>query len=164
MKSVRNSVQKAFVRHLGAGLLSLAVVLLSGAAVAAEAVPEEAAGDWISGSTLVTILTVICGGGGIAIGRQAGLRRGREEAERRVVSGKVDVPQPLTHEQSAYQAAQKENASDHTNIFGRISGLEQRVSAVEAKVDAKFESIKDQLTETNSMVRQLVERICKGRK
>ena len=74
------------------------------------------------------------------------------------------TPNPLSIEQTSYQASQKQNASDHANIFGRISGLEQRVSAVEAKADAKFESIKDQLTDTNNMVRQLVERICKGRK
>ena len=77
---------------------------------------------------------------------------------------KTAVPQPCVTEQTGYQAKMKENERDHENIFSRISTLEQRQAALSAKVDAKFDSISEQLRETKDMVRQLFERICKGKK
>ena len=46
------------------------------------------------------------------------------------------APNPLSIEQTAYQASQKENAKDHENLFGRVARLEQSVS----RIDAKFEA------------------------
>ena len=77
---------------------------------------------------------------------------------------KAELPQPLAVEQSNYQATMKANAKDHENLFGRIAKLEQAQAALAAKVDAKFDSISEQLRETKDMVRQLFERICKGKK
>ena len=74
------------------------------------------------------------------------------------------APNPLSIEQTAYQASQKENAKDHENLFGRVARLEQSVSRIDAKVDAKFDAITEQLKDTRGMVRQMFERICKGRK
>ena len=74
------------------------------------------------------------------------------------------APNPLSIEQTAYQASQKENAKDHENLFGRVARLEKSVSRIDAKVDAKFDAITEQLRETKDMVRQLFERIIGGAK
>jgi len=141
------------------------LALIIATAAAAADMTQPGSSDWISGSTLVTILTIICGGGGVMLGRQAGIRRGREEAERRLIEGelKANVPQPMTTEQSAYQAQCKDNAADHTNLFSRVSKLEQTVAALDAKMDATFNSIQRQLDSMNTMLSQLFERICKKR-
>ena len=77
---------------------------------------------------------------------------------------KTSVPQPCTVEQSRYQAKMKENEKDHENLFLRMSTLEKEHAALSAKVDAKFDAITEQLRETKDMVRQLFDRICKGKK
>ena len=77
---------------------------------------------------------------------------------------KTSVPQPCLTEQTGYQAAMKANEHDHENLFNRVAKLESRVEGISAKIDAKFEAITEQLRETKDMVRQLVERICKGKK
>lgn len=74
------------------------------------------------------------------------------------------VNDPLTIEQTAYQAKMKENDKAHENLFLSVRALEQKYSALSAKVDAKFDSITEQLRETKDMVRQLFDRICKGKK
>lgn len=73
-------------------------------------------------------------------------------------------PNPLSVEQTAYQAAMKDNAGDHANLFDRVRALEKQHAALDAKVDAKFDAISEQLRETKDMVRQLFERICNGRR
>ena len=74
------------------------------------------------------------------------------------------VNDPLTIEQTGYQAKMKENEKDHENLFLRMSSLEKEHAALSAKVDAKFDAITEQLRETKDMVRQLFDRICKGKK
>ena len=74
------------------------------------------------------------------------------------------VNDPLTVEQTGYQAKMKENEKDHENLFLRMSSLEKEHAALSAKVDAKFDAITEQLRETKDMVRQLFDRICKGKK
>ena len=71
---------------------------------------------------------------------------------------------PLHVEQSGYQAKMKENDKAHENLFLSVRSLEQKYAALNAKVDAKFDSISEQLRETKDMVRQLFDRICKGKK
>lgn len=71
------------------------------------------------------------------------------------------VPQPLSIEQTAYQAAMKENAKGHENLFARVSRLEQAQAALAARFDATINSINEQLHETKDMVRQLLEVVCK---
>ena len=73
-------------------------------------------------------------------------------------------PQPFITEQTSYQAKMKENEKDHENLFLRMSSLEKEHAALSAKVDAKFDAITEQLRETKDMVRQLFDRICKGKK
>ena len=77
---------------------------------------------------------------------------------------KTAVPQPCITEQTGYQAAMKANEHDHENLFSRVAKLESRVEGISAKIDAKFEAITEQLRETRDMVRQLFDRICKGKK
>ena len=74
------------------------------------------------------------------------------------------APNPLSIEQTAYQASQKENAKDHENLFLRMNALEKEHSALAAKVDARFDAITEQLRETKDMVRQLFDRICGGKR
>ena len=74
------------------------------------------------------------------------------------------VNDPLHVEQSGYQAKIKENEKDHENLFMSIRALEQKHSALAAKVDAKFDAITEQLRETKDMVRQLFDRICGGKR
>ena len=71
---------------------------------------------------------------------------------------------PVSIEQSAYQAKMKENDKDHENLFARVATVEQAVARIDAKVDAKFDSITEQLRETKDMVRQLFERIIGGKR
>lgn len=126
------------------------------ASTAATAVAESAqpgSSDWISGSTLIAIISAICGAGGVVGGRVWG-----ESSARKV---KAEIPQPCTFEQSAYQSSMKDNAHDHENMFSRIAALESKVSGIEAKIEAKFEALNQQMKETKDMVRQLFERICK---
>ena len=74
------------------------------------------------------------------------------------------VNDPLTIEQTGYQAKMKENEKDHENLFFSVRALEQKYSALSAKVDAKFDAITEQLRETKDMVRQLFDRICGGKR
>lgn len=74
------------------------------------------------------------------------------------------VNDPLTVEQTGYQAKMKENDKAHENLFARMAVVEQKLAAVSAKVDAKFDAISEQLRETKAMVTQLFDRICGGKK
>lgn len=77
---------------------------------------------------------------------------------------KTAIPQPCTVEQSGYQAKMKENDKAHENLFSRVAIVEQKLAAVDAKVDAKFSGLEKQLDGLTDMVRQLFERICGGKK
>jgi len=116
--------------------------------------------DWISGQTLIAVISAIFGGGGIVYGGWKG-RQAKEEAERRLVSGTVhaQIPQPLTQEQSANQASWKDNAHDHENLFNRMSKVEKDVARIEAKTDATFQFIQKQLDQLTNMTTQLFEKI-----
>ena len=90
---------------------------------------------WISGQTLVAILSAIFGGTGLAYGGWKG-RQAREEAERRRVEGEVkaNVPQPLSVElkerfvtRSEFEKHVAENRGDHENIFNRLSANDKNV-------------------------------------
>ena len=72
------------------------------------------------------------------------------------------VPQPLSIEQTAYQAAMKENAKEHSNLFARLNAVEKQLAELSGSTNAKLESLKEQLVETKAMVAQLFDRICKG--
>lgn len=72
------------------------------------------------------------------------------------------VPQPLSIEQTAYQAAMKENAKEHSNLFARLNAVEKQLAELSGSTNAKLESLKEQLVETKAMVSQLFDRICKG--
>lgn len=61
-------------------------------------------------------------------------------------------PDPLNIQQSSYQAWMKDNARDHENLFSRLSIVEQKVAAIDAKVEAKFEAISEQLKDIKMMI------------
>ena len=127
--------------------------------IAAAAATVETAGEssgWISGETLTTLISILAGAGGIVGGKMWG-----EKSARKV---KADIPQPCTVEQSSYQASMKENAADHNDLFTRVRTVETELAAMKATMAAKFDSMSSQLMETKEMVRQLFERVCKGRK
>ena len=127
--------------------------------IAAAAATVETAGEssgWISGDTLTTLISILAGAGGIVGGKRWG-----EKSARKV---KADIPQPCTVEQSSYQASMKENAADHNDLFTRVRTVETELAAMKATMAAKFDSMSSQLMETKEMVRQLFERVCKGRK
>ena len=42
------------------------------------------------------------------------------------------APNPLSIEQTAYQAAMKDNNRDHENLFSRMSSVEKDVAAIKA--------------------------------
>ena len=77
---------------------------------------------------------------------------------------KTAIPQPCTVEQSGYQAKMKENDKAHENLFNRMSAVEQKIAAVDARVDAKFSGLEKQLDGLTDMVRQLFDRICGGKR
>ena len=147
-------------------------MLMAAAAVAETAVtgaPETAGGGWISGDTLTTILSILAGAGGVVGGKLWGDRSAKRE-ERKIRAEIAEelkaklVNDPLHVEQSGYQAVMKENAADHNDLFTRLRTVETEIAAVKATMAAKFDSMSGQLMETKEMVRQLFDRICKGRK
>lgn len=124
--------------------MTLASIILAAAAAATDGDGIVAKGSLVVGSSVVTaIITYFTA---------------KRHAE------KTAIPQPCTVEQSGYQAKMKENDKAHENLFNRMSAVEKQLAAVDAKVDAKFDSITEQLRETKEMVRQLFDRICGGKR
>lgn len=137
-------------------MMLFATLLAAAAATAETAGASGASSGWISGDTLTTILSILAGAGGVVGGKMWG-----EKSAKRI---KADIPQPCTIEQSGYQAEMKANAADHADIFTRLRTVETEIAAVKATMTAKFDGLSSQLMETKDMVRQLFDRICKGRK
>ena len=138
------------------------------------AAAAETTGDLIPGKVIIGLFSAIfAAGGGIRIGGKGGESAAektwadKEQKIRAEIASELRakiVNDPLTVEQSSYQAAMKANEHDHENLFHRVAKLESKVEGIGAKVDAKFEAISEQLRETRDMVRQLFDRICKGKK
>lgn len=148
----------------------LVAVLILAAATAAAGASE----DLISGKVIIAIFSAIfAAGGGIWIGRKGGENAAEKDWEKREKDIRAEIANdlkmkivndPLSVEQTGYQASMKENAKAHENLFGRMAQLEQKHASLAAKVDAKFDAIAEQLRETRDMVRQLFDRICGGKK
>lgn len=135
-------------------------------AAAATVTPEVADSGWISGNTLTTILSILCGAGGIVGGKMWGDRstKKREDEIRAQIANELRaklVNDPLHVEQSGYQATMKANASDHADIFDRLRFLETEVASVKATITAKFDGLSAQIMETREIVRSLFDKICK---
>ena len=140
--------------------------------IAAAAAAET--GDLIPGKVIVALFSAIfAAGGGIWIGRKGGESAAektwadKEQKIRAEIASELRtkiVNDPMSIEQSSYQAAMKANEHDHENLFGHVAKLESKVEGIGAKVDAKFEAINEQLRETKEMVSKLFERIRKGKK
>lgn len=113
-------------------------------------------GGWISGDTLTTILTILCGAGGVVGGKIWG-----EKSAKKI---KADLKQPFEIEQSAYQATMKGNEKDHADIFNRLRVLEAEVAGIKATITAKFDGLSAQMMETREMVRSLYDKVCNGGK
>lgn len=106
-------------------------------------------GDWISGQTLVAILSAIFGGTGLAYGGWKG-RQARDEAARRRVEGAVDarVPQPLAVElkerfvtRREFDAHVAEQRGDLENIFARLSANDKNVGLMLGKLESIHEDL-----------------------
>lgn len=142
--------------------MTLAIIL----AAAATVTPGVADSGWISGNTLTTILSILCGAGGIVGGKMWGDRSAKkhEDEIRAQIANELRakiVNDPMHVEQSGYQATMKANASDHADIFSRLRFLETEVSSVKATITAKFDGLSAQIMETREMVRSLFDKICK---
>ena len=140
----------------------LAIIL----AAAATVTPGVADSGWISGNTLTTILSILCGAGGIVGGKMWGDRSAKkhEDEIRAQIANELRakiVNDPMHVEQSGYQATMKANASDHADIFARLRFLETEVASVKATITAKFDGLSAQIMETREMVRSLFDKICK---
>ena len=138
-------------------------------AAAATVTPEVADSGWISGNTLTTILSILCGAGGIVGGKMWGDRstKKREEEIRAQIANELRAKitnDPMHIEQSHYQADMKANAAAHTDIFGRLRILEAEMAGIKALVTAKFDGLSAQIMETREMVRSLYDRVCNGKK
>ena len=138
--------------------MTLALMLAAAAAteMAVNGAPEVSGGGWISGDTLTTILSILAGAGGVVGGKMWG-----EKSARKV---QAEVKQPFEIEQSAYQAAMKNNEKDHTDLFGRLRILESEVAGIKATITAKFDGLSAQMMETREMVRSLYDKVCNGGK
>ena len=137
----------------------LAILVLMAAAAASGDEGIVAKGSLVVGSGVVTaILTWLSAKRGWAEKEQKLRAEIANELRTKILND------PLHVEQSGYQAAMKENAKDHENFFMSIRALEQKYSALSAKVDARFDAITEQLRETKDMVRQLFDRICGGKR
>ena len=128
--------------------------------------PGVADSGWISGNTLTTILSILCGAGGIVGGKMWGDRSAKkhEDEIRAQIANELRakiVNDPMHVEQSGYQATMKANASDHADIFARLRFLETEVASVKATITAKFDGLSAQIMETREMVRSLFDKICK---
>lgn len=142
--------------------MTLALIL----AAAATVTPGVADSGWISGNTLTTILSILCGAGGIVGGKMWGDRSAKkhEDEIRAQIANELRakiVNDPMHVEQSGYQATMKANASDHADIFARLRFLETEVASVKATITAKFDGLSAQIMETREMVRSLFDKICK---
>ena len=151
--------------------LSLGVMIAAAAAAetAVTGAPEVAGGGWISGDTLTTILSIICGAGGIVGGKVWSDRNAKkhEDEIRTQITNELRakiVNDPMHIEQSHYQADMKANAAAHTDIFGRLRSLEADVAGIKATITARFDGLSAQLMETREMVRSLYDKVCNGGK
>ena len=145
--------------------MTLAIIL----AAAATVTPGVADSGWISGNTLTTILSILCGAGGIVGGKMWGDRstKKREEEVRAQIANELRAKitnDPMHIEQSHYQADMKANAAAHTDIFGRLRSLEQDVAGIKATITARFDGLSAQLMETREMVRSLYDKVCNGKR
>lgn len=153
-------------------------VLILGVTIAAAVLADAAAGSggstvqgsgWISGDTLTTILSIICGAGGIVGGKVWSDRNAKkhEDEIRTQIANELRakiVNDPMHIEQSHYQADMKANAAAHADIFGRLRSLEADVAGIKATITARFDGLSAQLMETREMVRSLYDKVCNGKR
>lgn len=146
--------------YSGGETLMMTVLLIAATAAAGSAKAAEVSGGMslISSELITAIFTGMAAVLGVIWqrGRNKDALREKDDEIRRI---KAELPQPLSVEQSSYQATMKENARDHENLFGRIAVAEQAISRVEAKLDTGIAAINEQLKNQGAM---LFERICKG--
>lgn len=152
-------------------VLSLGVMLAAAAAAetAVTGAPEVAGGGWISGDTLTTILTILCGAGGVVGGKMWGDRSAKkhEDEIRTQIANELRTKitnDPMHIEQSNYQATMKANAADHADIFARLRFLESELAGVKATMVAKFDGLSAYMMETREMVRSLYDKVCNGKR
>lgn len=152
-------------------VLSLGLMLAAAAAAetAVTGAPEVAGSGWISGDTLTTILTILCGAGGVVGGKMWGDRNAKkhEDEIRTQIANELRakiVNDPMHIEQSNYQATMKANAADHADIFARLRFLESELAGVKATMVAKFDGLSAYMMETREMVRSLYDKVCNGKR
>ena len=125
--------------------LSLGVMIAAAAAAetAVTGAPEVAGGGWISGDTLTTILTILCGAGGVVGGKMWGDRNAKkhEDEIRTQIANELRakiVNDPL-HVQKVPDCISVQECNRKMDALG------SRVTELEKKVDAKFDKISEQL-------------------
>ena len=146
----------------------LAAAVLADAAAGSGGSTVQGSG-WISGNTLTTILTNLCGAGGGVVGKVWSDRNAKkhEDEIRTQIANELRakiVNDPMHIEQSNYQATMKANAADHADIFARLRFLESELAGVKATMVAKFDGLSAYMMETREMVRSLYDKVCNGKR
>ena len=118
----------------------LAIIL----AAAATVTPEVADSGWISGNTLTTILSILCGAGGIVGGKMWGDRstKKREEEVRAQIANELRakiVNDPL-------HISKVQNCVSIGECNRRMKDLDERVTRLEGKFDSGIGKIMDKLS------------------
>ena len=105
-------------------------------AAAATVTPEVADSGWISGNTLTTILSILCGAGGIVGGKMWGDRnvKKREEEVRAQIAN-----DPL-------HVSKVQNCVSIGECNRRMKDLDERVTRLEGKFDSGIGKIMDKLS------------------
>ena len=142
----------------------LAIIIVAAAA--------ETTGDLIPGKVIIGLFSAIfAAGGGIWIGRKGGESAAektwadKEQKIRAEIASELKakiVNDPLTVEQSSYQATMKLNAEQHADLFNRMRIVEAELAGIKATITAKFDGLSAQLMETREMVRSLYDKVCNG--
>ena len=127
-------------------VLSLGVMLAAATAAetAVTGAPEVAGGGWISGDTLTTILTILCGAGGVVGGKMWGDRNAKKHEDEIRTQIANELRAKITNDPLHVQ--QINDCVSVKECNRKMDALSNRVTELEKKVDSKFDKILDTLS------------------
>lgn len=107
------------------------------------------AGSTVPTDVLIYVVLALAGGGASWAAHSKGVKQGKADAERRIISGKVDLPQPLEVQLKEQFVSRREfechvadNTRDHENIFCRMNANDK----LTAKISGCLEAIQGDLS------------------
>lgn len=119
-------------------MLTLATIFLAAADVAT---PDASPSGWISGDTLATILSILCGAGGVVGGKMWG-----EKSAKKV---KAELPQPLEVQQKDLYVTRREfdqHVADNERNFEALYSQMRANDKLTAKISGCLEAIQGDLS------------------